>query len=497
MEDARAITPSRRTFLSSTVATVATAAIGGCSYTGHGGQGGDQGGEDHGRYKPPREKQCCLHVRRRLSNWTDQDFSSYRHAVSVMQSRPVTDPTSWIFQANMHGAPSADGPNAAWRQCQHGTPHFLTWHRMYLYWWERIVRKASGDPAFAIGYWRYDPGDAASLALPLPFRSPTVGNPLFSSRNGAINGGAGIPGSAADSHFAMLEPQLLAPPSPGFSSSLEGTPHGAVHVQVGGLMGSVPTAARDPIFWTHHTNIDRLWSRWLDNPAHANPASGPFVTTVFQFVDEDGKPVQMSGKDVLKTVEQLCYRYDDDPMLSNAAGRTAARRPNPERVVIESKILSALPEPRHALGAEPSTFKLDLPPAAQETFRAAIGSEGAQRIVLEFEGASVKGTPDTTYEVYLNLPAGQRAPGINSPHFAGSLAFFGLEEDAEHANHGSVAKSISLNVTPTVAALQKGQAVNANNLAVTVVPVQAGAEPGGPVRTRAVPSFRRIVLRSE
>jgi tyrosinase len=44
---------------------------------------------------------------------------------------------------------------------------------------------------------------------------------------------------------------------------LEVSPHGGVHVAVGGWMSSFDTAARDPIFWLHHANIDRLWEAWL------------------------------------------------------------------------------------------------------------------------------------------------------------------------------------------------------------------------------------------
>ena len=41
-----------------------------------------------------------------------------------------------------------------------------------------------------------------------------------------------------------------------------------------GLMGFVPAAARDPVFWIHHANIDKIWSDWnaSNNAAylHAN-----------------------------------------------------------------------------------------------------------------------------------------------------------------------------------------------------------------------------------
>ncbi|MGH7262080.1 MAG: tyrosinase family protein [Nitrospiraceae bacterium] len=40
----------------------------------------------------------------------------------------------------------------AWNTCQHGSYFFLSWHRMYLYYFERILREASRDPNFALPY---------------------------------------------------------------------------------------------------------------------------------------------------------------------------------------------------------------------------------------------------------------------------------------------------------------------------------------------------------
>ena len=86
-------------------------------------------------------------------------IQAYRQAVSVMRGRSPSDPTSWLYQANIHGTNTPVGSwpaEAPWSTCDHGF-HFLSWHRMYLYFFERIVRAASGDPDFALPYWDYAP----------------------------------------------------------------------------------------------------------------------------------------------------------------------------------------------------------------------------------------------------------------------------------------------------------------------------------------------------
>jgi tyrosinase len=76
-----------------------------------------------------------------------------------------------------------------------------------------------------------------------------------------------------------------------FSSALEGF-HDNVHMWVGGHMGQIPYAAFDPIFWAHHTMVDRLWRVWqLRHTTVAVPASilnealPPFRMTVRQTLD--------------------------------------------------------------------------------------------------------------------------------------------------------------------------------------------------------------------
>src|SRR5918999_5772593 len=99
---------------------------------------------------------------------------AYANAVKVMQERSADDPTSWAFQGAIHGAYAAPPPGAAWNMCQHQGWFFLPWHRMYLHFFERIVRaavlEAGGPEDFAIPYWNYDKASPGNT-IPLGFRT--------------------------------------------------------------------------------------------------------------------------------------------------------------------------------------------------------------------------------------------------------------------------------------------------------------------------------------
>jgi len=226
---------------------------------------------------------------------------SYRTAIAAMQKLPPTDPLSWRFQASMHGTLGEDGANAAWSWCMHGNWWFLPWHRGYLYFFERIIRKMSGDDGFRLPYWPWEA--AGHNVLPAPFRDPTYSgqkNWLFDETRKEANTGGPLQPETASGSFAVdwaaalateqftssviefayggLRTQKTAMPdkprSAGRHGVMESRAHDMVHDVVGGEagnMGDPRTAARDPIFWLHHANVDRLWNRWRDISGHLWP----------------------------------------------------------------------------------------------------------------------------------------------------------------------------------------------------------------------------------
>jgi Common central domain of tyrosinase/Polyphenol oxidase middle domain len=273
------------------------------------------------------------------------DVAALRSGIAAMQARPVTDPTSWLFQANIHGtddpipADAAEAARATWSSCQHGSFFFLSWHRMYLYHFERILRAASGQQEFALPYWNY--AVPTERALPVIFREPAdATNPLYVTARRTsdpdINGGDDVPAAVTDASNAFSFINFASPRGSGLSfggqilpapqhfsaphGRLEMQPHDIIHVVVGGSgwMSDPNFAARDPIFWLHHCNIDRLWNRWLSlGGGRANPVENAvWMDQPFAFFDEAGSMVQMSGRDIVESAQQLGYRYDDEPLAT-------------------------------------------------------------------------------------------------------------------------------------------------------------------------------------
>jgi tyrosinase len=383
-------------------------------------------------------------------------LAAIRNAITTMQSRPATDPTSWNYQANMHGDPGTDGPSqTAWNTCQHGSWHFLAWHRMYLYFFERIMRKASGDPDFNIPYWNYsDDSDPNARRIPFPYRQPADStNPLFVlNRNSTMNNGGLLPASSVDTSAGLNELNYSSPSGsnasfggqrtgPGHSRSphsiFERTPHDTIHGNVGGWMGSFNRAARDPVFWLHHTNIDRLWEVWLaQGGGRSNPTAGsgdPWLNQSFTFFDENGTQVNLTGSEILNTVSQLNYRYDTMPITSpffilsveNLKAKRDSRpilpklpqvRPIPVRNM--NKLLVKKNTKHLNLKQRPLSVQLKLPQELNVPVRS--------KLTLHLKGVMVEALPEGHYEVYVNLPDGMK-PNYKSDYYVGNLAFFGPE----------------------------------------------------------------------
>ena len=133
---------------------------------------------------------CSWPIRPNIRTLSTTQLESLRKGVAAMRALPASDRRSWTFQAAIHGT-DAGPPNPLFNQCEHGTLQFFTWHRGYLYYFERILRWAAQDPNLCLPYWDW----TADPVLPEPFRVPAAtSNSLYEVQR-AANSGAALPSS--------------------------------------------------------------------------------------------------------------------------------------------------------------------------------------------------------------------------------------------------------------------------------------------------------------
>jgi len=426
----------------------------------------------------------------------------YARAVAIMMDKskiPESSPTSWLFQWYTHsvfpapppapppstnktkeiarvyaGAPPSDPHRllalAMWSSCQahemddlpQDEDMFLPWHRMYVYYFERIIRKVLNDNTFTLPYWDYT--TAGKRALPEQFRMKN--DPVFKSlyrenrNNGSRRGTAKVNAGEPIDKNRSVSPLNLAALSEatyqlkgvkqGFNLKLDSGLHGSVHVLVGDTnnMGNVPWAARDPIFWMHHCNIDRLWTSW-NAGGRPNPG-GDWLTQSFAFADENGvrvDPVVDDFKDNEK-IKDGPYKYDKlepvPPLPPAPAGvNLVASAPS----VIASQ---AQPAPISLSGAAP--VQVSLAPAAVPLSTHLQAGGANKRVYLVLKDLQAQGAPGILYDVYLDAPGGGAAPSAEP---VGTLNFFDV---AGHggSHGGGKPKFRSYDVTDQVSAI--GQA---------------------------------------
>jgi hypothetical protein len=428
-------------------------------------------------------------VRRNIYSLTAAQITTLRNGVAAMKAKPASDPTSWVYQAKMHALNSGSAAPLQ-DQCQHRQFFFFSWHRMYVYYFEKILRKASGDPQFALPYWNYTDNPAQG-AIPLAYRTPAnASNALYDgTRQSVYNGGAPLPPSdvtyTAGFNLTNFTTATLGNPSfggrtvttPGHfpnsagSGKIEQSPHNNVHNDIGGDMASGESPL-DPVFWLHHSNIDRLWKRWLAlGNGRANPTGDNFwMTHVFTFFDENGAQVPLTGAQILNTVSQLKYRYDDEPLF--VCDQLPTKLTKAEPVPTTSEVVTTVKKPT-ALGDSRQDVPLTLPNEAKETLTRSRGKKDEkERLILQLRNIEYDAPVGITYLVFLNLPPNETKADHTHPNFIGTLGFFGKSEGGSH-QHG---EGEGLTEEYDVTGLVKGTA-NVEDLKITFIPSLPQAPP--------------------
>lgn len=449
-------------------------------------------------------------VRRDVSTKTGAaNLVIYRNAIRYMQSLASTDRRSWAYQVSIHN-----------NWCPHRNWYLLPWHREYLLALERIIRglptaDVPNAASFAMPYWNWTKNPRLPTAFTTSKNSDGTPNALYNAtRKLAANGS--IPSEAVSPATMQGIYQLTKFPAFGSSAvtakdsqrravtmgSLEGIPHNTVHNTIGGDMATM-FSPRDPIFFLHHANVDRIWASW-NRQGKANPTETAWRNRTFanNFARANGDLYSV----IVRNISDAEYVYDsyDPAPASSAMASTFA--PESEWIQVAAAgpltgLLDASGSRVRVANRRRATFGSPAAiPVGLKGCRRGGRQEAAVRLI-DIASPTLANAP--LVRIFVNHPA--PAPNLppEGPHYVGTFSFFGtaaqhqaLEvvepssgqrfgaadlcisspSDAEAKAAASV--SVELPLTQTLRRLEAAGRPVGDVLTVQLVPVALGATPG-------------------
>jgi tyrosinase len=230
---------------------------------------------------------------------------------------------------------------------------------------------------------------------------------------------------------------------------LESQPHDNVHGAVGGFMGAFLSPV-DPIFYMHHSNMDRLWDVWTRKqqklglpvlPENADLATWQQEPFLF-FVDTGGNPVTSNTAGAYASTSAFNYSY------TPGSGEDVIPAAAPVALAAHSAVTSSLS--RSVLDFQGPTIGSASVPA--DLIRMS-GLQGGREVVARITLTLPADSRHARFHVLLNPPANVANVGFNDPSFAGTITPFG--------NHGGghMAGPVSFDV-PLTGAIKKLRRAN-------------------------------------
>jgi tyrosinase len=257
------------------------------------------------------------------------EISALRSAIPAMQQSGLWDRLVAIHSQD-------------WRQ--HHSWLFLPWHRAFLYEFELAVRRLTYDD-FRMPYLDWDADKIPALLFDPPFaHDGRTHGPDDSMRD--FQGSGGWFWQSAPRPFADFFGRV------DFGGDDESYGHNLVHIFVGGDMGNIQTAPRDPLFWFHHANVDRLWWHWDQQYGCTSSDCFPsdwLSERVNGIEDPDGSAVQPIAVQSLLSTQTMGYDYQGAPMVMMSAP-IAGGVPHARSVTrpVYAKTFRLLAEPQQA-----------------------------------------------------------------------------------------------------------------------------------------------------
>jgi hypothetical protein len=429
-------------------------------------------------------------------------LASLQAAITKMKSLDGSAPDSadfrrsWLYWANIHGYYGAQSPDgtvaqqiqylqdnqmgqyvsyyqgivdqtapdataqAIWATCQHSPPgqqlNFFGWHRMYLYYYERVLRWAAGDDTLRLPYWDYT--DPSQVTLPGAFQD-TTSSLYDAKRDPDMNTGASTLNPVDTNVNAVLKLSDYLT----YEGRVEGGIHGYVHCTVGpncpvAHMGDVPVAGNDPVFYSHHANIDRLWACW--QKLYPTPA-GSWQDEQFSFVDETGTLVTQPVKNFLDSTT-LGYVYDNDtdcsrPAATDTTNTTLSTKPAAKPPAQGSgKKSTTMIGTSKAIAINTPQVSVDLP-IPKPKLQGVLAKPANTELVLRDVTAQTH--PGTLFDVFV-----EKKGDPSTRTLVGTISWFGAFR--HHGHTGPEKRTFQFDVTEQLQAL--GKTANAEGLTVTL-----------------------------
>jgi polyphenol oxidase len=216
-------------------------------------------------------------------------------------------------------------------------------------------------------------------------------------------------------------------------------------------MGILYSAARDPVFYAHHSNVDRMWSIYKSRGG-TDITSTDWLDTQFLFYDENKNLVRVKVRDSVDE-SKLGYKYQDVEIPWLTSKPTARKSKNKRKAAVSSADLtSKFP----ATLKDTISVEVPRPSAAKRT----AAEKATEEEVLVISGIEFAGSETLKFDVYLNDDA-DKVSGKDKAEFAGSFVH------VPHKAKSKIKTNLRLGITNLLADLG---AEEDSSVVVTLVP---------------------------
>ncbi|XP_058096715.1 polyphenol oxidase, chloroplastic-like [Magnolia sinica] len=394
-----------------------------------------------------------LRIRKPAHLLDADDLAKYEEAYRRMRALDPSDPWSLEQQARVHcqycdGAYDQVGFNV---QLQvHFSWIFLPWHRYYIHFHEAILGKLIGDDTFALPFWNWDSPDG--MTMPSFFVNDKT-SPLYDEKRNPDNLKKVLDYQYSHKNYenpytdeelkvknlyqmnktfreSLPLPELFLGDRvrAGEEASMGKTMgrieaiHNAIHLFVGMPeapyrdMGNFYSSGYDPLFYCHHSNVDRMWHIYRQkrgNKIDFNDSD--WLNSSFIFYDENKQLVKVKVEDCLNP-QKLRYTYQDVelPWADSSVKKKLKAKAKPRSRVSLVQVSEFGPDPRPL----DSTIRT----LVQRPKKSRTKSEKEDEVeVLVIDGIEVPDNGPVTFEVYVAAPYGGDFVGSDLGESAGSF----------------------------------------------------------------------------